>query len=266
MGILKILIKKLQTEWLLNNLLVVLIVTPAFFSCSKKVTGTSSTTYTREEIEIEEINFQYLSMKSKIEFEEAGNKKNATALIRIKKDSVIWFNLSGTLGVQGLRGMLTRDSIKMINRVDKEYYIMDYKQLSKEFNFNIDFQLLQAMILGEMPKGKQEGETITKEGNSYIIHQGFGDIYIDNYISATTKKVNEVQVFEINTENSLKLLYGDFRQIEDHLFPYSSFISLIHTNEFGELETRVTIKHNKIHFSDKELKFPYAVPKKYVKK
>jgi hypothetical protein len=122
------------------------------------------------------------------------------------------------------------------------------------------------MILGEMPKGKQEGETITKEGNSYIIHQGFGDIYIDNYISSTTKKVNEVQVFEINTENSLKLLYGDFRQIEDHLFPYSSFVSLIHTNEFGELETRVTLKHNKIYFSDKELKFPYAVPKKYVKK
>jgi hypothetical protein len=205
-------------------------------------------------------------MKSKIEFEEAGNKKNATALMRIKKDSIIWFNLSGTLGIQGLRGILTKDSLKMINRVDKEFYTMDYQQLSKEFNFTIDFELLQAMIMGDMPRGEKDDETVTKEGNRFIIHQGFGDIYIDNYINTDTKKVTEVQVFESNTENSLKLLYGDFRQVSNYLFPYSSFVSLIHTNEFGELETKVTINHNKVVFSDKKLKFPFTVPKKYVKK
>ncbi len=250
---------------LLNNTLVIILALVSI-GCSPKVASTSSITFTRDEIEIDEIEFDYLSIKSKIKFEEAGNTKNATAIIRLKKDSIMWFNLSGTLGLQGLRGVMTKDSILMINRVDKEYYSMTYDQLSDEFNFAIDYSLLQAMILGEMPKEEQEGETITKEGDRYIIHQGFGNKYIDNYIKASTRKVTEVQVMETDTENSLKLLYGDFREVNSHLFPFSNFVSLIHTNEFGELETKVTINHNKVSFSDKELKFPYSVPKKYVKK
>ena len=160
-------------------------------SCSKKLKS-SNTSLVRSELGIDEVQFEYLSIKSKIDFQEASSSKNATALIRLKKDSIMWFNLSGTLGVQGLRVIMTSDSVKMINRVDNEYLLMNYDDLSEEFNFKIDFSIIQAMILGEMPKGMQEGETITKERDRFVIHQTFGDIYIDNYISAINKKVTEV--------------------------------------------------------------------------
>ena len=159
----------------MNSSYLVIIVALVSIGCSPKIATTSSTTFTREEIKIDQVDFDYLSIKSKIEFVEAGNKKNATAVIRLRKDSILWFNLSGTLGVQGLRGLLTEDSILMINRVEKEYYTMSYAQLSKEFNFAIDYSLIQAMILGEMPVSEQEGETITQEGDRYIIHQGIGN-------------------------------------------------------------------------------------------
>lgn len=237
------------------------------FSCSPRATVTTSSQYSREDLEIVEIQFEYLSMKSKVIFQEgAGNKKNASASIRVRKDSVIWFNLSGTLGMQGMRGLLTRDSIKMLNRVDKEYWQLDYEQLSKEFNFNIDYDLIQAMILGDMPKGKQETESITQHKGSFIIHQAFGDIYIDNYIDTNTRRVTEVEILEAPSKNSLKLLYGNFQLVEGHYFPFSNFLSLIHNNEFGELETRVNIDHSRVAFADKSLRFPFTVPNKYVKK
>jgi hypothetical protein len=220
----------------------------------------------RSELGIDEVQFDYLSIKSKIEFKEASSSKNASALIRLKKDSIMWFNLSGTLGVQGLRGIMTQDSVKMINRVDKEYWLMDYKDLSKEFNFKIDFYIIQAMVLGEMPKGIQEGETITKERDRYVIHQNFGDIYIDNYISENSKKVTEVNILESDTKNSMTLLYGDFQKVNEQFFPFSSFVSLIHNNEFGELETNIDINHSRVEFSDKILKFPFTIPAKYAKK
>lgn len=235
-----------------------------FSSCSKKLT--SSKPKNREELGIDLVQFDYLSIKSKIKFQEASSSKSATALIRLKKDSVLWFNLSGTLGVQGLRGLLNKDSIKLISRVEKEYWVMDYKDLSDEFNFNIDFSIIQAMVLGEMPKGMQEGETISKERDRYVIHQSFGDIYIDNYISASTKKVTEVNILETPTKNSMTLLYGDFQEVNEQYFPFSSFVSLIHNNEFGELETNVNITHTKVNFSDKTLKFPFSIPNKYVRK
>ena len=214
-------------------------------SCSKKL-ATSTVEMNRKEIGIDEVIFDYLTIKSKIEFiEAASGSKNASALIRLKKDSIIWFNLSGTLGIQGLRGILTQDSMKMISRVDKEYWVMNYDDLSKEFNFKIDFSIIQAMILGEMPKGMQEGETIKKEKDRFVIHQNFGDIYIDNFISARNKKVTEVNILEVSTSNSMTLLYGDFQQVDNYFFPFSSFVSLIHNNEFGELETKVNIAHSK---------------------
>jgi len=154
----------------------------------------------------------------------------------------------------------------MVSRVDKEYWLMNYEDLSKEFNFKIDFSIIQAMILGEMPKGKQEGETITREKERFVIHQNFGDIYIDNIISARSKKVTEVNILEASTSNSMTLLYGDFQQVDDYYFPFSSFVSLIHNNEFGELETKVNISHNRVDFLNKDLKFPFSIPAKYVKK
>ena len=266
-----ILIKRSPEKKYLNKCLKylasVLIILLAFTSCSKKIAGVSSTVvYSRDELKINKINFEYLTIKSKIAFQEAGNEKKANALIRMKKDSIIWFNLSGTMGVQGIRGILTLDSIKTINRVDKEYWALDYDELSREFNFKIDYFLIQAMLLGDMPKEAHENESITKNKDYYIIHQNFGDFYIDNYISASTKKVTEVDILEAPTQNSLKLLYGDFREIEGHVFPYSSFVSLIHNNVFGELETRVNINHTRVYFSDKPMKFPFTVPKKYERK
>lgn len=251
----------------ISGILSVLLTTAVLVSgCSKKTTITSSVEYKRDELNIEELNFDYLSIKSKILFQEAGNEKNATALMRIKKDSVIWFNLSGTLGVQGIRGIMTTDSLRMINRVEKQYYALSYADLSEEFNFKIDFFLIQAMLLGNMPKGMQEEEKITRIDENFIIHQKFGDFYIDNYISASTRRVTEVNILETATQNSLTLMYGQFQEIDGYQFPHKNFISLIHKSEFGELETRMNIDHKRVVFTDKPLKFPFTVPKKYAQK
>ena len=75
-----------------------------------------------------------------------------------------------------------------------------------------------------------------------------------------------MDILEAPTQNSLKLLYGDFREIEGHVFSFSIFVALIHNNVFGELETRVKINHTRVYFPDKPMKFPFTVPKKYERK
>jgi hypothetical protein len=181
----------------------------------------------------------------------------------MKKDSVIWFNLSGALGVQGVRGIITHDSVKLVNRVEKSYYSYDFKKVSDEFKFPIDFDLIQAMIVGDMPKPLKDSNSTKSSGKRYIIKQNIGNIYITNYVNQETMKLEEVNVTEKETDNSLKLLYKDFRLLNNQGLPFSIFISLIHHNEFGELETQLVIDHSKAEASDKPLKFPFSVPKKY---
>jgi hypothetical protein len=246
-------------------LLVGILVLPLLSSCSSKI-AIFSKTYDRESLNIQQLDFDYLTIKSKIELKEQHKTTNVTALIRLKKDSVIWFNLSGALGVQGMRGIVTQDSVFIINRVAKEYSIYNFNDVAKEFNFPIDFSLLQSMIIGNMPKPNEPDQLIKHENEQYIIRQNINDILIDNFIDESNMKVVEVQVTEKETDNSLKLLYKDFRDLNDQAFAFSAFVSLIHHNEFGQLETQMVIEHAKVEAPEKELKFPFNIPSKYVRK
>ena len=259
-------IKKLTSVGSYNKLLLFgILALPLLSSCSSKI-AIFSKTYDRESLNIQQLDFNYLNIKSKIELKETHKTTNVTALIRLKKDSIIWFNLSGALGVQGMRGIVTQDSVYIINRVAKEYSIFNFKDVANEFNFPIDFALLQSMIIGNMPKPEEPDQLIKRENNQFIIRQNINDILIDNYIDETNMKVVEVQVTEKETDNSLKLLYKDFREINDQAFPFSAFVSLIHHNEFGQLETQMTIEHNRVEAPEKELRFPFNIPNKYVRK
>lgn len=234
-------------------------------SCGKKVASFTKS-YDRSTLNIQQLDFDYLSIKSKIELKEPHKTTKATAIIRMKKDSIIWFNLSGALGVQGLRGIITLDSVFIVNRVEGEYSIYSFKDVSKEFNFPIDFQLVQSMIIGNMPRPDQPDQYTKRENGKYVVRQSIENILIDNYIDENNMKLVEVQVREKETENELKLLYKDFRVLEEQAFPYAAFVSLIHFNEFGQLETQMSIEHSKVENPGKELKFPFNIPKKYVRK
>jgi len=231
-------------------------------SCSKNL-SVFSKSYSADDLKIEELTFDYLTIKSKIQFKEPHKTTKATALIRMKKDSIIWFNLSGALGVQGVRGIITKDSVKIINRVEKKYYQYDFNAVSNEFKFPIDFNLIQSMIVGDMPKPIGDNNSIKKSNGQYIIKQNIENIKIANYVNQMSMKLEEVSVTEKETDNSLKLLYKDFKDVNGQGLPFSIFISLIHHNEFGEIETQLNIDHIKAEASDKPLRFPFSIPKKY---
>lgn len=262
----KTLTKKLASVRLSNNPLVLLaLFIPLLSSCSRKL-ALFTKTYDRESLKIQQLDFNYLNIKSKIELREPHKTTKVTALVRLKKDSIIWFNLSGALGVQGMRGIITKDSVYVINRVEKEYSIYSFNEVDKEFNFPIDFALIQSMIVGNMPKPDEPDRGIVHEHKQYIVKQAINNIRIDNYINDSNMKLVEVQVTEKETDNSLKLLYKDFREINNQAFPFSAFVSLIHHNEFGQLETQMTIDHAKVEAPEKALRFPFNIPTKYDRK
>jgi hypothetical protein len=233
-------------------------------SCSSKAirfTGASN----KDKLNVEKLAFDYLSIKSKVELTQPNKVTKVTALIRMKQDSLIWFNLSGALGVQGMRGMITMDSVYIINRVEKAYSTYSFADVSREFNFPIDFSIVQSMIIGDMPKPEVKEQYVRRRNKKYVIRQAMDNILIDNYIDETKMKLVELQVRERETENELKLMYKDFRVLNNQAFPYSAFASLIHFNEFGQLETQMNIEHTRVEVPEKELNFPFNIPNKYVR-
>lgn len=247
-----------------NNIFLIVVVLTSFFSCKKELAVIDPSL--RNKLEVQDLDFEFLNTKSRISYKDQDTDISATATIRIQKDSVIWLSLSPAFGIEAARGMITRDSIKFINRLNREYVVYDFETLSEKYNFNITFDLIQSMLLGEMPKGTSDEDKITIRDDHYIIKQVQGPVSIDNYIGMDLMKLEKVQMADQPANNTLTLQYEDFNRLEENIFPYKSSISLNYWAEEELVSTLINIDHGRAEISSESLSFPFNIPQKYERK
>src|SRR5882757_288105 len=126
-------------------------------ACSKKVIP--SLPPLAKTLDVQEIDFEYMHGKARMNFRDDKKNLDVKANIRIRKDSVIWMTFS-VVGVQGGKALINKDSITIVSNVDKEYYVFDYIDLSRRFNFNINFDVVQAAMLGNPIMAKRAEDEI----------------------------------------------------------------------------------------------------------
>lgn len=233
-------------------------------ACSKKGT-TTSTRISSSTLAIEEIDFEYLHGKARMVLKDGNKEREVKANIRVRKDSVIWMNFS-VIGVQGGRALISLDSITIMSNVNKEYYVFDYKELSKRFNFEINYTVIQSAMLGNLLMKRKLEDTVEQKGATYLLSQSSGHVDVLNYISEATMKIQKVELKENDTHNSLTINYGDFQPVGNKLFPYNGTINLFYKTAAGLLTTIIIFEYTKAEVGDKELRFPFNIPKKYERK
>jgi len=234
-------------------------------SCARKTTVIDKSLVEGKTIDVQSIDFDYFNLKSKLTLND-GETKDATILLRMKKDSVIWINISGSLGIQGLRAILTTDSVKILDRVTKEYTVYSYTGLSDRLNFKVDFNLIQALIMGNMPQATSVGDELDPEKDKFSIRQKRQGLTITNYINPTLMKPERIVLKEDNKLNSLTFDYRNFEVADERIYPMHIYAKLVYDLNGLVVEENFEAEHNKIEFSDKPLKFPFNVPNKYDKR
>lgn len=213
-------------------------------------------------LDIEEIDFGYLHSKARMIFKDEKKERDVKANIRIRKDSVIWMTFS-VIGVQGGKALINKDSITIVSTVDKEYYVFDYVELSKRFNFKIDYAVLEAAMLGNPIREKQSTDEIGREGEFDKLIQKEGSVTIKNLINPVIKKIEQVELVEAATNNTLKLQYSNFQPLGEKSYPYNGVVSVFYKTTAGIINNTITFEYNKVEVGDKELKFPFNIPKRY---
>ncbi|MCX8489647.1 MAG: DUF4292 domain-containing protein [Cyclobacteriaceae bacterium] len=228
--------------------------------CSKKIISTLPPP--DASIEIQEIDFDYLHGKARLNFRDNTKEREVKANIRIRKDSVIWMTFS-VIGVQGGKALINKDSITIVSTVHKEYYVFDYPELSRRFNFKIDFQVIQSAMLGNLVMSKRSSDEINVEEKYNRLNQKQGSINIKNLISKESKKLELVELSETSTGNMIRLGYSDFQPVGDKLFPFKGVIELLYKTQKGVVNNTIAFEYSKAEVGDKELRFPFNIPKRY---
>ena len=237
-----------------------------FFSCSKKITPTATVPPPAKPVlNVQDITFEYFQGKARMVLRDANKEREVKANIRVRKDSVIWMTFS-VIGVQGGKALINKDSITIVSNVDKEYYVFEYAELSKRYNFNINYDVIQSAMLGNLLLDRKEEDQVEEESSMFLLKQKAGTVQVTNYVNAASMKVEKIDMKESDSNNSLVINYSNFQPVADKLFPYNGTIKLFYKTMAGVLNTTVIFEYNKAEVGDKELKFPFNIPKKYVRR
>jgi hypothetical protein len=259
-------IKKLRIEKFMNK-------GPGFFfiilcvlasACSKKAI-TPFTSAPKKTLNIEEIDFDYFQGKARMILRDANKEREVKANIRMRKDSVIWMTFS-VIGVQGGKALINKDSITIVSTVDKEYYVFPYTELSQRFQFDINYEVVQAAMLGNPIIRRSDDDEVQQESSMYLLRQQQANVNVVNYVNAASMKIEKVEMKEEESMNSLIINYSNFQPVGDKIFPYNGTINLFYKTLSGLLNTTIIFEYNKAEVGDKELRFPFNIPKRYVRR
>jgi hypothetical protein len=243
---------------LLFTLLILAVVAGA---CSKKTISTTPTP-AKTTLNIEEIDFEFFHGKARMVLRDANKEREVKAHIRVRKDSVIWMNFT-VIGLQGGKALINKDSITIMSNVDKEYFVFEYPELSKRFNIEVNYDIIQAAMLGNPIIKRSDNDDVIQESSMYLLKQQVGSVDVVSYVNAGSQKIEKVEMKEANSSNSLVVNYSNFQPVGTKVFPYNGTINLFYKTLSGLLNTTIIFEYNKAEVGDRELKFPFNIPKRY---
>ena len=208
----------------------------------------------------EDLNFNYLKAKSKIVWKTQQNQDTYTVDIRMKKDSLIWVNISQT-GITGATGLFSKSKVQFYQKINGEYFNLTYDSVSVLMGFKVDYLILQSLIVGNQPYKKNNSRVI-RENENIILKQQEGRINIDNMVGPN-RKLKKLLVNDVPTSNKMTMDFEEFTLLNQVLFPFSSQINLdVKDKDNKSVNTLISIKYSKVELLDTPLEFPFKVPEK----
>lgn len=221
-----------------------------------------------------EFNFDRLKAKLTVETLIDSTSNSFSIALRMKKDSVIWMSIS-KLGIEGARILFTKDSVTFINPIKKQYFNDDFIFLSKFLNTELDFEMIQSLLIGNSVTFYDEAEkikpgidnchytlgTIRKFKLHKVMEKGkeLKEAAESIYLVPETFKIARILFYDFNPDRSFDAKFGAFTVPEfgKQLFPYKA-------NYVIKAQKNITIdiEYSKIQLNE-ELTFPIKIQDNY---
>lgn len=233
-----------------------------FSACSKKLAIFSSKT---SQLNLNNLDYDNLSMKSKIKYKDENRDLKATANIRIKKDSIIWFSLTPGLGIEAARGIVTKDSVIILDKIHKEYQVLKVSELSDKYHFDFDLKLIESIIIGNLIWPITSKDEIKKEEGYFKVRKSEGDLIVMNYIGTNSMKLEKIQAVSDTSRNAMSIDYTEFLKVDNKIFPSEINVQINYRSKRNRASkvSKVQIRHSKININKEDLNFSFSIPDKY---
>ena len=256
-----------------------------FYGCksSKKITADTHVERTdyksarvlTQYLKANEFHFDWLSAKFDCDATIDSSKNGFNVAMRMRKDSIIWMSVSPALGIEVARAVITKDSVKFINRLNSTYFSGDFNFISKLLHTDLDYEILQSLLIGNSVEFYEEDEKLRsstdKEKNQYLLstvrkrqlkkvmekNKEMKEPVQTIWLEDGTFKIVRILFQDFNTNREFDAAFGKFEKEDSLLFPHK-----INYLIKAEKNISIDISYSKISVNKLQT-FPFSIPEKY---
>ena len=150
--------------------------------------------------------FEWLTANLSIQAEGNGMAYNdLSGQLRMRKDSIVWLNVTATMGVEVLRAKISNDSIWILNRLEKTYLAEHVDSLDQQIGplFGLRLPFAQFVLLDNI-EGIPPVENQTVGWNQYDYYTGeikvklkYSNIKLDQPTTFPLKITNKMERIQL---------------------------------------------------------------------
>ena len=211
-------------------------------------------------IDSNRINYQTFNAKVGVDYKGTDGKGHGVnASVRMYKDSLIWVSANAILGIEAMRVLVTRDSVKLLNKLDKVYSARSISYLQELTSLPLNLYTLQEMIIGN-PVFLDSNVIRFSAAGGVINLLSLGEFFKNLLTLNETDKT--IILSKLDDANPLRsrtayLSYADYENKKGPLFATKRQIVV---SEKGRLEILLDYKN---YSFNEPVEFPFSIPKNY---
>jgi len=142
--------------------------------------------------------FEWVTANMDIQAEANGQLfDNLSGQIRIRRDSLLWFSITATMGVEVVRAKVSTDSVWIINRLEKTYLAEPLDSIAHQLGMPLSLPWAQSLLF-------DNNEGFPPVENQIVLLKAFAMGNMSAKIKYHNIKLDEETTFPLKITNKLE--------------------------------------------------------------
>ena len=214
-----------------------------------------------DSVENRRINYKTFSAKIKVKYEDQkGQQPDFYAFVRLYKDSVLWISINSSfLSIEAFRILISKDQIIIINKLDKQVEYHPFKYIQRIAHIPLTFSTLQDLVIGN-PVYLGDSVVSYRQTENRLMVGTIGHFFKNLLtISADNKLIERSKLDDINVgqNRTADLTYNNYQTVNGYPFSTDRDITVAEKTKVD-----ISLLFKQFEFN-KELSFPFSIPRNY---
>jgi hypothetical protein len=216
---------------------------------------------------VEPLNWNYLTAKYDFDAElsnsiEKGSEEvSGTISIRLRKDSIMWFTVSASIGIQVMKGIIRSDSAFILDNFNKKAYLMSLEDLNKINDLPANLSAIQKLFTGELLTNKlvrDKSSDFALQNSTQSCFSGVDAQFVNYSVVLNEEQVSGFQLRKSERNTVLNAFFPNREQTE--LGKHPTEIKMDVKSDLSKVRLNLSLKTVRFEFIPS---YPFFIPKDY---